>query len=806
ENQKTPQSFIDIGIQEYNFPRILNFGVYDSGNGFPQYWANLSSGWLGTVSSATIEVDSSPHSMSFNGTFWIYSPPSVIFNTTYSYQVVDVTNDLGQTNLYSSTTKQVTFDKDVIDPTIDGIPIYEGSNTDDGLFTVNVSDSWGDIDIVIITILDHSDSATCGGSCYSSTSAVMRNNSIEWVNDSISLFKGTVTYQIIVNDTAGNTFISGNQIASVLNKLPSISNITLTPIDIASNGTLTLNYDYFDPENAVNASIDTDSGTEIRWYLNGTHQSAYDDNLNISSSALSRYDRWNVSVRPKDGSLFGNLKWYSGSQIVVDNSAPEASVLIITPVSPTNTSDLTADWTFFDEDGDTQPVDSWIIRWYNNITGLQSAYNDLKTVPASATTKGQEWWFTLYVFDGFQYSVEYTSPNKTVVNSAPVASNVAIEGTPRTTDLLNATWDYNDADFDSQISYRIRWYMNNGSGFILQGQFNDSFTIGSIFTVKGQEWNFTLEVFDGILYSVLYTSPTKTIVNSAPNANTLTITIDPVTTVDLVANWTYFDADSDTQSIAWRVRWYRDGSLVSIFDDLLTIPAGYTNKSEIWNYTVQVFDGTQYSILYYSPSTTIQNTAPVVTSVSLTPYNPNATSNQNLQVSWTYHDVDDDSENASAVQILWYRNGVLAPLFNDSTGISFQNITRNDEWYFELWAFDGESYSTMNTSNSVTILNSLPTFLGQPTFNNTSPGENEDFSITLSNYYDEDSDTIQNMTVYWFVNGIENQTLFNRTLIFQSETDIGQFWFYIIDGYDGLEWSGNVTSRTIGIGQPANSA
>ncbi|MHA2028888.1 MAG: hypothetical protein ACW99Q_05815 [Candidatus Kariarchaeaceae archaeon] len=478
----------------------------------------------------------------------------------------------------------------------------------------------------------------------------------------------------------------------------------------------------------------------------------------------------------------------------------------ITPALLTNTSDLTADWTFFDEDGDTQPGNSWIIRWYNNITGLQSAYNDLKTVPAAATVKDQEWWFTLYVYDGFEYSIEYTSPVKKIINTAPTASNVAIEGTPSTTDLLNATWDYSDADFDSQVSYRIRWYMNNGSGFIYQNQFDDNLRLNPSFTEKGQTWNFTLEVFDGSNYSVMYISPTKTIVNSAPTASTLTITTDPVTTTDLVANWTYTDADSDVQSSAWRVRWYRDGSLVSSFNDLLTVPAGYTNKSEVWNYTVQVFDGTEYSILYYSGSTTIQNTAPVVTSVSLTPFSPNATSNQDLQVSWTYFDLDGDLENVSAVQIRWYRNGVLAPLLNDSVIISYQNTTRGDDWYFQLWAFDGESYSSFNTSNAVTIINSLPIFVGQPTFNNTSPGENEDFNVTLSNYYDEDSDSIQNMTVFWFVNGVENQTLFNQTVISQSDTEIGQFWYYIINVYDGLEWSGNITSRTIGIGQPANNA
>ncbi|MHA2274833.1 MAG: DUF2341 domain-containing protein [Candidatus Kariarchaeaceae archaeon] len=652
-----PQNMYSIRDEEQNFPYLQDFGVYDPGNGFPQYWTNITGGWQGSINSATIDIDSTPFSMSYNGTHWVYVPADTVFNTTYSYQIMNATNTLGQYLQTTSTLESYTSDKDIIDPTIDGTPQYDGSTINDGIFRVNVSDSWGNIDTVLLTILDHSDPNICGGSCYSSSNVVMQNNSIEFVNDSINLFKGTLTYQIVINDTVGNTFVSGNQTANVLNKIPSVSNITLTPISLKSSDTLVLSYDYFDPENAINASIDSDGGTEIRWYLNGTHQSAYDDSLTIPPAALSLYDIWNVSVRPKDGIQFGVLKWYSGPQVIVSNSAPEASDLVITPALPTNTSDLTADWTFFDEDGDTQPADSWIIRWYNNISGLQSTYNDSKIVPASATVKDQEWWFTLYVSDGFQYSIEYTSPNKTIVNSAPTASNVAIEGSPRTTDLLNATWDYNDADFDSEISFTLHWYMDNGSGFIYQSQFDNNMSINPSFTERDQVWNFTLEVFDGTNYSILYTSPTKTIINSAPTASGLTITSNPDTTLDLVANWTYTDADNDTQSSTWRVRWYRDGILVSSFNDLLTVPAGYTNKSEVWNYTVQVFDSTEYSILYYSTSTTIQNTAPVVTSVLLTPYNPNATSSQNLQVFWTYYDIDADSENISAVQVLM--NGIL---------------------------------------------------------------------------------------------------------------------------------------------------
>ncbi|MHA2032983.1 MAG: LamG-like jellyroll fold domain-containing protein, partial [Candidatus Kariarchaeaceae archaeon] len=212
-----PQNMYTIGSEERNFPYLQNFGVYDPGNGFPQYWANITGSWQGSINSATIEVDSSPFSMSYNGTYWVYAPAGVVFNTTYSYQIVNATDILGQYLPTTSTIESYTSDKDVIDPTIDGTPQYDGSNLNDGVFGVNASDGWGNIDSVLLTILDHSDPATCGGSCYSTTNAIMQYNSIEFVNDSISLFKGTLTYQIVVNDTVGNTYISGNQTANVLN-------------------------------------------------------------------------------------------------------------------------------------------------------------------------------------------------------------------------------------------------------------------------------------------------------------------------------------------------------------------------------------------------------------------------------------------------------------------------------------------------------------------------------------------------------------------------------------------------------------
>jgi len=77
------------------------------------------------------------------------------------------------------------------------------------------------------------------------------------------------------------------------------------------------------------------------------------------------------------------------------NTPPVASGLSITPSSPLTTDDLVGSYTYFDADGDSEAGSE--IRWYKN-GGLQSAYNDVLTIPSSATAKGQTWRFTNFTF------------------------------------------------------------------------------------------------------------------------------------------------------------------------------------------------------------------------------------------------------------------------------------------------------------------------------------------------------------------------------------------------------------------------
>jgi hypothetical protein len=89
---------------------------------------------------------------------------------------------------------------------------------------------------------------------------------------------------------------------AVPNTPPEASNLKISPAFPKTTDDLVASYDYYDAEG------DAQSGSEIRWYKNGTLQEAYNDVLVIPSNATSDNDQWYFTVRPKDGKSFGTLK------------------------------------------------------------------------------------------------------------------------------------------------------------------------------------------------------------------------------------------------------------------------------------------------------------------------------------------------------------------------------------------------------------------------------------------------------------------------------------------------------------------
>ncbi|MHA2167566.1 MAG: DUF2341 domain-containing protein, partial [Candidatus Hodarchaeales archaeon] len=547
-NQLNPTEFYSIGPETLfdKIPPLINdFGVDDPGTGIGRFWADITDS-TSDVESVTIEVNDTEYGMSFNGTYWIYQK-SVNFLANYEYQIINASDNRGNFITSPSSIKNHTFNYDSITPNVDDWD-YDPDTGEYGTFNTNVSDSWGVIDTVIVNV-------TYGTVPQGERWAVMQSSAAGYTNDTIIMDSGSIKFVISVNDSAGNSFTSGEHqgYVPIVNHFPIAENLTMSRdsglvlLPIYSNCTLYLDYDFYDQDD------DSEGGTEIRWYKNGILQTAYNDLKEIPDSALVKSDSWNATVKPKDGQDFGTIN--STQIIIIQNTAPTVVNVVISPGNPSTTSTLSVSYTYGDYDSDSENTGNREIRWYKN-EALQTDYNDQTSIPSLITNKSESWKYEIRVYDGEDYSSWVTSTITTIDNTAPTALDLAVTTNPQTSDDLIASWSYTDADGDSEsTSWIIRWYKNGG----LESSLNDKKTVESGNTSKGEIWYFNLQVYDGENYSILYTlSPSFQILNTAPTASDLTITTTPQTGDNLQASWTFADVDSDSESSSWIIRWYEN--------------------------------------------------------------------------------------------------------------------------------------------------------------------------------------------------------------------------------------------------------
>ncbi|MHA2332892.1 MAG: DUF2341 domain-containing protein [Candidatus Hodarchaeales archaeon] len=769
-NQYDSSSFYSVGsecVYDETPPVVKDYGVDDPGTGIGNFWAVISD-TASDVISATIKINSTEHSMSNNGTHWIYQQ-SVNLTDYYTYQITN-TSDVYGNNLTTATfERSYTFFQDSIAPTVVDWEYYAEQGLY-GTFNANVSDAWGEIDTVIVNITNRV-----------GKTAVMKNTTSGYINDTLVLAPGQIYFTIIVNDTGGNNFTSTehNSIVPSFNNVPIAGNLTLSRdqatilLPVYSNSTLYLDYDYYDEDS------DNETGTEIHWYKNGVLQSIHDDLATIAASNLFDGDQWNATVRPNDGIEFGDL--VVSPLITIQNTAPEVTTVDVTPGSPGTSTNLTATYIYFDIDGDVENVDNREIEWFKNgqSTGLTTL-----TIDSSNTAKGENWSFKIRVHDGIQYSIWYQSANVTIVNTAPTTTslNIVNAGNLRTTDDLIANWTFSDADGDSQVAYYILWYKNS----LLQPSMNDSMIITAGNTSKDQSWSYKLVVNDGTINSsadwdTALASATIQVLNSSPEANGLTITTNPYTTDNLVVDWNYTDADNDGQT-PHLLRWYKNGVLQPSLNDSKTVSSSLTSKGETWNYTLQVYDGEDYSIVYNSSSVSILNSVPTVSSLTITsnPYNTT-----NLVVSWTFND-DDTGDSQAEYIVYWYRDSVLQSHLDNKTTVEASNTTKGETWNYTVNVNDGESWSITYNSSTTTILNSIPTATGLNIENSGNLRTTDDLVANWT-FSDLDADLQAAFYICWYKNGLLQPLLNNTKTVAAGNTSKDQSWYFTLVVHDGVE-------------------
>jgi len=315
------------------------------------------------------------------------------------------------------------------------------------------------------------------------------------------------------------------------NTPPVASNLVITPTAPKTTDDLVGSYDYSDAE------TDAESGTEIRWYKDDVLQTDYNDLLTIPSTATAKGEVWYFTVKPKDGTDFGDL--VTSPNVTILNSAPVANFTISPAVPYYTDTEYTFTSTSTDPDGDTL---TYLWDFGDGASSTEANQTHTYTTPGAVDV-------TLTVTDTYGAVANKTlSITLAIKNQPPVASNLTITPVaPKTTNNLVASYDYYDADNNTENGTEIRWYKDD----VLQTDYNDLLTIPSTATAKGEVWYFTVKPKDGTAFGVLKTSANVTIQNSAPTASFTTSATEAEVGVEITFTSTSSDPDNDALTYLW---------------------------------------------------------------------------------------------------------------------------------------------------------------------------------------------------------------------------------------------------------------
>ncbi len=196
---------------------------------------------------------------------------------------------------------------------------------------------------------------------------------------------------------------------TIQNSKPTVSEVLISPENPNTNSQLWANYNYLD--------LDTDPevGTEIQWYRNGELVVGLKNKVTFSGNSTVKGEKWYFTVRPRDGQEFGEI--VQSNTVTIQNTPPFAFNLKISPTFPLGDDELKASYIYSDVDNDNESQPE--IKWFKN--GIeQILYQDQFNVQSNVTEKGDLWYFKLRVFDGTDYSEEYTSHYVIIENSKAI--------------------------------------------------------------------------------------------------------------------------------------------------------------------------------------------------------------------------------------------------------------------------------------------------------------------------------------------------------------------------------------------------
>ena len=426
------------------------------------------------------------------------------------------------------------------------------------------------------------------------------------------------------------------------------------------------------------------------------------------------------------------------------NNAPTVSNLQLSPSNPVTTDTLTLTYNYQDSDND--PESGTQIRWYKD-GQLISSRNDQMTVPSSMTAKGESWNVTVTPNDGTDEGAPVDSSNLLVVNSIPVVNSAEITPTDALeSDDLSLIHTSSDADNDARTVSYTEWYVDGSK----VSAFDGDVTIPSVAIRDGDVWYAKIKVNDGEVDSDWFTTQDVTIGsdNTPPTMVSVSISGGPfATSDDLQATAQANDVDNDALTYEWD--WPATMGAVSSS----TLPSFYTSKGESWKVKVRVTDGEVYSDWMESNTVVIQNTAPVLSSVTID--QDEIFFENEATYAFEASDIDGDQIQTSES---WSRNGDILTL--------------------TLSVYDNQMEYSNTLSDSVLIVNSLPTITHDGP---TSQSALVDLSPEIES--DDANGDVVTTTWSWMRNGFATDD--NGSTISANKLAAGDVWTAVITPNDG---------------------
>jgi hypothetical protein len=297
--------------------------------------------------------------------------------------------------------------------------------------------------------------------------------------------------------------------AEVLNTPPEAVKVVLNPSKPKTTDPLACTL--------AGAAHDADGDTlafRYRWARNGKPLPIFNDG-NLPAEAIHRGETWTCGVAAFDGEVWG--PWTDSAPVTVQNTAPTAPQVGVSPVSPRVGEALACRVLREALDADGDPV-RYAFHWERNGKPLPAA-DGLLDIPGKEVARGDRWACWAEAWDD-QLGSGKGGPRAAVAvgNSAPFPPTVEVQpASPRAGTALRCevTKLAQDVDGD-KITYRVDWERDG----VRQPFASTEMVVAGRWVQAGQQWRCVLTASDGKQDSLPARSPPVTVLPGLPAAPT----------------------------------------------------------------------------------------------------------------------------------------------------------------------------------------------------------------------------------------------------------------------------------------------